>query len=218
MNTSKRKIPPRFVVPPPISPGQELHMVKHKKFPQKLTITQKRIMQRQRAMEKRQLNEVPKEALEKKTKESEKLKEEAMSSPEKTKFGRRDIKDAKSICNSDKETDSIIILIGTIPISLNCSTNFLTFPAFFKSKEMEKCLIEVKEKQPTIDGGCMYKGVTIEPSTGSRPHDVILEKPIMEMTKTYVMSNLQGEPHQRFIDWKYLKQYFSTMWEMLGIT
>ena len=83
-------------------------------------------------MEKRKLNEVPKQAPEKKTNESEKLKEEAMPSPEKTKFGRRAIEDAKSICNSDKETDSGIILIGTIPISLNCSTSSLTLLVFFR--------------------------------------------------------------------------------------
>ena len=120
-------------------------------------------------MKKRQLNEVPKEAPEKKTKESEKLKEKTIPSPKKTKVGRRAIKDAKSICYSDKETYSGIILICTIPISLNCYTSSLTLPAFFKLKEMEKSLVEVKEKQPTIDGGGMYKGITIEPSKGSMP-------------------------------------------------
>ena len=49
-------------------------------------------------MKKRQLNEVPKEAP-KNTKESKKLKEEAMPNPEKTKYGRKSIEDAKSICN-----------------------------------------------------------------------------------------------------------------------
>ena len=88
-------------------------------------------------MERRQFSE----ALEKKTKESNKLKEEAMPSPKKTKFGRRATKDAKSICNSDKETYSRIILIGTIPISLNCFISSLTLPTFFKSKEMEKSLV-----------------------------------------------------------------------------
>ena len=97
-------------------------------------------------MEKRQLNEVPKEAQEKNTKESEKLKEEAMPSPKKIKFGRRGIENANSICNSNKETDSGIILIGIIPISLNCSTCSLTLLAFFKSKEMKKTLVEVKKK------------------------------------------------------------------------
>ena len=87
-------------------------------------------------MEKRQLNEVPKEAPKKKTKESKKLKEEAMPSLEKTKFARRVIEDVKFICNSNKEIDSGIIFIGTIPISLNCSTSSLTLQVFFKSKEM----------------------------------------------------------------------------------
>ena len=164
-------------------------------------------------MKKRQLNEVPKEALEKKTEESKKLKEEAMPSPEKTKFGRRAIEDAKSISNLDKEIDSGIIGIGTIPISLNFSTSSLTLLAFFKSKEMEKNLVEVKEKQPTIDEGCMYKGVTSEPSKGSRFQNVILEKPTVEMIKTHSMPNLRGEPHQKFINGQYLKQYFSIMWD-----
>ena len=120
-------------------------------------------------MEKRQLDEIPKEAPEKKTKKSEKLKEEAMPSSKKTKFGRRATKDAKSICNSNKEADLGIILIDTIPISLNCSTGCLTLPAFLKSKEMEKSLVNVKEKQPTVDEGRMYKGVTIEPAKRSKP-------------------------------------------------
>ena len=92
-----------------------------------------------------------------------------MHSPKKTKFGRRAIEDTKSIFNLDKETDLGFFLIATIPISLNCSTSSLTFAAFFKSKEMEKSFVEVKEKQSTVDEGCMYKGVTIEPSKGSRP-------------------------------------------------
>ena len=75
----------------------------------------------------------------------------------------------KSICSSDKEIYSRIILIGIIPISLNCSTTFLTLISFFKSKEMEKSLIKVKEKQPTVDEGRIYKGITIEPFKGSMP-------------------------------------------------
>ena len=50
------EMPPRFVIPSPVSPGQKWHVVQHNKFPKKLTITQKRRMQRQRAMEKRQLS------------------------------------------------------------------------------------------------------------------------------------------------------------------
>ena len=41
MNTSMRKIPQRFVVPPPISPGKKWHVVQDEKFPQKLTKTKK---------------------------------------------------------------------------------------------------------------------------------------------------------------------------------
>ena len=80
-------------------------------------------MQRQKSIEKRQLNEVPKEALEKKTKESEKSKEETMPNLEKIKFGRRATEDAKSNFNPDKETYLGMILIGAIPIFLNCSTS-----------------------------------------------------------------------------------------------
>ena len=57
MNTSKRKISPRFAVPPPVPPEKNWHVVQHKKFSQKLTRTQKRRMQRLRAMEKRKLPE-----------------------------------------------------------------------------------------------------------------------------------------------------------------
>ena len=92
-----------------------------------------------------------------------------MHSPEKTKFGRRATKDAKSICNSNKETNLGIILIGTIPISLNCSTSSLTLLAFFKSKEMEKSLVEVKEKQPIVDEGHMYKGSPFNPLKETYP-------------------------------------------------
>ena len=50
MNPLRRKIPPRYVVPPFVSPRQEWHVVQHKKFPQKLIRTQKRRMQRQGAV------------------------------------------------------------------------------------------------------------------------------------------------------------------------
>ena len=33
----------------------------------------------------------------------------------------------------------------------------------------------------------------------------------------YWVSSLKGEPHKRFINGKYLKKYFPTMWEMLDI-
>ena len=75
------------------------------------------------------------------------------------------------------------ILIGTNSISLNYSTSSLTLLAFFKSKEMKESLVEVKQKQSTIDEGCIYKGITIKPSKKSKPQKRILEKPIIEMTK-----------------------------------
>ena len=46
-----------FVVLPLVPPEQKRHVVQHKKFPKKLTRTQKRMMQRRRAMEKRKLLE-----------------------------------------------------------------------------------------------------------------------------------------------------------------
>ena len=70
--------------------------------------------QRHKAIEKRRLNEAPEE----KTKESKKLKEEETPNLKKIKFGRRVIEDAKSVRNSDKETNSRTILTSKIPISL----------------------------------------------------------------------------------------------------
>ena len=52
---STRKIHLRFVIPPLVLLGQKWHVVKHKKFPQNLTKTHKRRIQRLRAMGKRQL-------------------------------------------------------------------------------------------------------------------------------------------------------------------
>ena len=43
------------------------------------------------------------------------------------------------------------ILIGIIPISLNCSINSLTLPNFFESKEMEESLIELKKEQSPVN-------------------------------------------------------------------
>ena len=39
-------------------------------------------------------------------------------------------------------------------------------------------------------------------------HQVLLEN-------AYWLSSLEGEPHKRFINGKYLKKYFLAMWEML---
>ena len=141
-----------------------------------------------------------------------------MPSLEKTKCGGKATENVESICRSNEETNLGTILIGTNLFSLNYSTTSLTFLALFKLKEIEESLVKVKQKQLTADEGCIYKGIIIEPSKESKSQKVILEKPTVEMTKTHSMSNLQGELHQRFIKGKYLKLYFFTIWERLGIT
>ena len=44
------------------------------------------------------------------------------------------------------------ILIGTFPISLKCSTISLILPYFFKSKEMEESLVEIKKEHFSSKG------------------------------------------------------------------
>ena len=66
---------------------------------------------------------------------------------------------------------------------MNYSTSSLTLPTFFKSKEMEESLVKVKQKQPTVDEGYIYKGIIIEPSKENMPQKVIHEKPTVKMTK-----------------------------------
>ena len=53
----------RCIIPPRVSPGQMWHVVQHKKFPQRLSRTQNRRMQRQRAVDKRQLIDIPDKTL-----------------------------------------------------------------------------------------------------------------------------------------------------------
>ena len=91
-----------------------------------------------------------------------------MPSLDKTKYGGKATKNVESICGSNEETYLRTILIGTNRFSFNSSTSSLTLPAFFKSKEMEESLVEVKQKQPIADEGCIYKGITIEPSKESK--------------------------------------------------
>ena len=96
------------------------------------------------------------------------LREKVMPSLDKTKYGGKATKNVESICGSNEETYLRTILIGTNLFSFNYSTSSLTFPAFFKSKEMEESLVEVKQKQPIANEGCIYKGITIEPSKESK--------------------------------------------------
>ena len=44
--------------------------------------------------------------------------------------------------NADEAMDSEALLIGEIPISLNCSTVSLTLPTVFKSKKAKEDLVK----------------------------------------------------------------------------
>ena len=74
-----------------------------------------------------------------------------MPTSKKTKFERKTIEDDESSYKSTEEMDLGTILIDTIPISLNCSTISLTLIDFFKSKEMEESLVEVKKEKSPVD-------------------------------------------------------------------
>ena len=135
-------------------------MVQHNKFPQKLTIIEKRRMQRLRVMEKKKL---PKEMPQRKLEEAKNLKEEVRPTPRKTKFGRKATKDYESSCRSDEEMDLRTILIGIFPISLKCFTLSLTLPYFFKSKEIEENLVEVEKEHPRAQENHGQRVITIDP-------------------------------------------------------
>ena len=61
------------------------------------------------------------------------------------------------------------LLIGEIPISLNCSTISLTLSIIFKSKKVEKDLVQVEGKHPAIKEDEGHGGITIESSKECRP-------------------------------------------------
>ena len=69
----------------------------------------------------------------------------------------------------DEVMDSKALLIGEIPISLNCSTVSLTLPTIFMSKKLEKDIVEVERKHPMIEEDVGHGGVTIESSEECRP-------------------------------------------------
>ena len=66
------------------------------------------------------------------SRELDKVKEGMVTSLEKTKFGRKAIEDLDSMSSVDEVMDSEALMIGEIPISLNCSTISLTLPTIFK--------------------------------------------------------------------------------------
>ena len=173
-------------------------MVQYKKFPQRLSRTQKRRMQRQRAANKRQLIDVFDKPLLKEAMELEKVKETMVPNVEKTKFGRKATKYTESMSSVDEIMDLEALLIGEILISLNCSTISLTFPIIFKSKNAKEDLVEVERKHPTTEEDVGRSGVTIESSEECRPHKAILDKSFVQMTRhikpLYVRSHLNGRP------------------------
>ena len=129
--------------------------------------------------------------------ELEKVKEGMVPNLEKTKFGRKATEDMESMSSVDEVMDSRALLIGEIPISLNCSTISLTFPTIFKSKKAEEDLVEVEGKHPTIEEDVGHGGVT-KSSEECRPQKVILEKPFVEMMRhikpLYLRTHLNGRP------------------------
>ena len=70
--------------------------------------------------------------------ELEKVKEGMVLSLEKTKCGRKAIEDMESMSSVDEVMNSKVLMIGEIPIYLNCSTVTLTLPTIFKSKRQRK--------------------------------------------------------------------------------
>ena len=92
------------------------------------------------------------------------MNEGMVSRLEKTKFRRKAIKDMKSMSSVDKVMDSEALLIGEIPISLNCSTISLTLLAILKLKKAE-----VEGKHLAIEDDQDHDGVTIESSKECRP-------------------------------------------------
>ena len=71
--------------------------------------------------------------------------------------------------NADEVMDSETLLIGEIPIPLNCSTVSLTFPAIFKLKKTEEDLVKIEGKHLTIEEDVGNSRGTIESSEECKP-------------------------------------------------
>ena len=95
------------------------------------------------------------------------MEEGMVPSLEKTKFGRKATEDVELMNSVDEVMDSEALMIGEIPISLNCSTVSLTLPTIFKSKKTKEDLVEVEGKTIKEDVG--LGGVTIESSEECKP-------------------------------------------------
>ena len=83
--------------------------------------------------------------------ELEKLKEGMVYSSKKTKFGRKATEDMESMSSVYEVMDTEALLIGEIPMSLNCSTVSLTLLTIFKLKKAEEDPMEVEGKNPAIE-------------------------------------------------------------------
>ena len=101
--------------------------------------------------------------------ELEKFKEGMVPSLEKTKFGRKAAEDMEQMSSVDKVIDSEALMIGEIPISLNCSTISLTLPTIFQSKKTEEDLVEVEGKPSITKEDVGHGGVTIESFEECKP-------------------------------------------------
>ena len=99
----------------------------------------------------------------------EKVNEGMVPSSKKTKFGRKATEDIESMRNVNELMDSEALLIGKIPISLNCSLVSLTLPIIFKLKKAKEDLVEVEGKHLTTEEDVGHGGVTIESSEECRP-------------------------------------------------
>ena len=62
---------------------------------------------------------------------------------EKTKFRRKATEDMESMISVDEVMDTEALMIGEIPISLDCSIFSLTLATIFKSIKIEEDLVEV---------------------------------------------------------------------------
>ena len=89
-------------------------------------------MQRQRAANRRQLIDVSVEIQKEDAMELEKVKEGMIPSLKKTKFCRKGTEDMELMGCVDEVVDSEALMIGEIPISLNCSTVSLTLLTIVK--------------------------------------------------------------------------------------
>ena len=144
-----------------------------------------------------QLIDVPDKTLLEEAMKLEKVKEGMIPTLKKTKFGRKAIEDMESMSSVDEVMDSETLLIGEIPISLNCSIISLTLPTIFKSKKAEEDLVGVEGKHHETEEEEGHSGVTIESFEECRPQKVILKKPSMEMMShikpLYLRTHLNGK-------------------------